>query len=617
MSRYVRPPFDIDDLKKKKTKEALNRLIFDWWCDEGDLAEPRESDRLLYIAELGETATAIPSRAPRQNDPAPPLTEPAPQGFREVFLLSKPAHLREALTDTKNFTNLPYAALGGASFLLGLDPGPGYDKIDWHAKQQALVQDALGRYPASQLRVLAKIAVDQAALTSLARPEFDLAKFAEQAALRYMGLLFGYGFRDHVLLEEASRTTYRALQYLTIGQHFVTEPGTLPAAQQALGRLVARTSQLMEDYTRLARAPRRYGPGPRRDWPEGVQPWSELGLSGLGEPLLKLLPGVGDLPKKGGMLSGRDRAIVAATLLAGTLGNIQSAVCLLMQWLLTRASEDQRKAIREMHCDGTLEKYLKPRMADLPPVPVLPRRTRNQVIFLDGVRIDPDTDCLLLLEARPACPHIWGDVVGSPGAAHACLGQALSLPLIEALVHRTLNLPGLKVALDPLTGETLMVKRLWGFACTQYPLRFERERYRQQNLIVSMRVKPPISENAMRLRQLIAAEVPRIEHVLNGFGHLHFAWFEFSDDDTQLVLRTIYDGQFESYLQHFALFAGDLFDGLFEYLEGAPPRPVAEHPREFVETLRQFNRAPLAGYLYSAYPRAGADQLRKCVGSQP
>jgi cytochrome P450 len=622
MSRYERPAFNIAHLNEEKTDEARNRLIFDWWCDEGDLnTKPRrESDRLRFIAALkGNPEPKIPSRAPLQNDPAPPLTEPAPQGFRDVYLLNDPAHLRAALTDTKNFTNLPYAALGGASFLLGLDPGVGYGgKVDWHAEQKALVQNALDSYPETGLRELARIAVDQAALTSLARPEFDLAKFAEQAALRYMGILFGYGFQDHGLLEEASRTTYRALQYLAIGQHFVTEPGTLPAAQQALGRLVARTSQLMEDYTRLERAKRRYGPEKRRDWPEGVQPWSELGLSSLDKPLLKRLPKLPDPPGKGEKLSGRDRAMVAATLLAGTFGNIQSAVCLLVQSLMTDPDGTKRGEIRGMKLEDELEKELELLMFELPPVPVLPRRTRKDKVTLGSMTIPGETDCLLLLEALGPCPHIWGGVGGSPdAAAHVCLGRALSLPLIAALVHRTLNLPEVRVALDPLNGETPKVKRLWGFACTQYTLRYEQEQQRQQNLIISMRVKAPISENAMRLRQLIAAGVPRINHALTNFGHLHFAWFEFSDDDRQLVLRTIYDGQFEPYVQHFALNIGDLFDGLFEYLEGAPPRPVAEHPQEFVETLRILNRAPLANYLFSAYPGVEADQIRSRTGSQP
>ena len=489
--------------------------------------------------------------------------------------------------------------------MLGLDPGPGYNNVDWHQAQRHLIDEALHYYDAPGLATLAKIAVQQAALTCLSRPEVDLAQFAEQASLRYMGQLYGYAFHDHGLLEEASRATYRALQYLAVGQHFVTEPGTLPAAQQTLGRLVGRTGELMEAYTRLGRSPRLYGRESHKTWPDAVQPWSELGLeSALGEPLLKRLPELG-AQSPANQLSGRDRATVAATLLAGTLGNVQTAVCLLVQSLL--ADGQARREAELAKCDVALWHELERRMALQPPVPVLPRRSRVSV-----GKIPADADCLLLLEALPNCPHVWGAVAGRPSAPHACMGGPLAQPLILQLVRHTLGLRGLRPALDKLTGEALEVERLWGFAATRYLLHYDRERVRvQQNLIVSMRVKAPVAENAAHLRRLIMQAVPRIEHALNGFGHLHFAWFEFSDDETQLVLRTIYDGQFEAYVQYFAQRAGDLFDGLFEYLEDAPLRPVSEHPHEFVETIRRFNRVPLAGYLYSAYPAKGADSIRK------
>jgi len=610
-SRFDRPDFDIGELAKASGDEAQNRLLFDWWCDEDDRPE--------YIKSLHGVPTRIPSRSPLLLDPAPPFDVPAPQGFRNIVLLSDPAHIVAALTDTEQFGNIPYASLGGASFLLAIDPGkvprPPEPGVDWHAEQQALISVALD-YPAACLRDLAKRSVEQAALTSLAASEFDLAQFAEQAALRYLGQLFGYGFQDHGLLEDASRATYRALQYLAVGQHFVTEPTTLPAAQQALGRLAGRSSELMEAYTRLRRAPRRYGFEPTRAWPVGVQPWSELGLTCLGDPVLKRLPTLGS------PLSGRDRATIAATLLAGTLGNIGSAVCLVVQGLLN-GPDDELGALRQTADDDALETRLEGHLARHPPLSVLPRRTKVPM-ELNGVEIDADTDCLLLLEGRTRCPHapgaggfpdVWGDPVGTHAGAHHCLGDRLARPLIAALIRHVLQLPGLKAQLDALTGETLEVERLWGFACTRYPLRFEREQARvQQNLIVSMRVKAPIAENAPRLRRLVAAAVPRVEHVLGGFGNLHFAWFEFSDDDTHLVLRTIYDGPFEAYIEYFALRAGDLFDGLFEFLEDAPPRPIAEHPQEFVEAIRRANRAPLAGYLFSAYPRTETAQVRRGAG---
>jgi hypothetical protein len=613
LGRNVRPPFNAADLDALSGEQA-NRLIFDWWCD--------ETDRPLFIDSLQGKPTFVPSRTPLQNDPAPLMTTPAPQGRRLIVLLSDPADVRRALTRHDEFSNIPYAALGGASFLLAQDPGPGYGGIDWHAQQQALIDEALRYYHAVALRALAQQAVQQAELTSLAQPTFDLAHFAEQAALRYFGILFGYGFQDHVLLEEACRSTYRALQYLAIGQHFVTEPLTLPAAQQALGRLATRTSDLMEAYTRLERSPRRYGPSSAgRSWPDGVQPWSELGLNSLGDPLLKRVA------VQPGLLSGRDRAVVAATLLAGTLGNVQSAVCLLVQSLLEGDPADlkQHRNIKDVK---SLEDQLLPRLGCWPPVPVVPRRTRVRVDVAGGVTLPVDTDCLVLLRAglNPGCPHqpppspwIWGDVPeirDEAPATHPCLGRDLATPLIAALVHRTLKLRGLRQTRDLLTAEPLKVERLWGFACVRQPLSFDRDQVRaQQNLIVSMRVKAPISENVVHLRRLIAAAIPRIDDVLSSFGSVHFAWFEFSDDDTRLVLRTIYDGSFEAYLEHFARRAGDLFDGLFEYLEEAPPRPVAEHPHEFVECIRSHNRAPLASYLYSAYPRTQAEQIRRMAGS--
>src|SRR5512146_826155 len=110
MSRYVRHKYDYTDLQGK-TDEAANRLIFDWWCDEGDLPDApggaRCSDRLSYIADLNEVPTRIPSRAPHQDDPCPPITVPAPEGFRDVYLLSHPDHVRRALTDTDSFCNRP------------------------------------------------------------------------------------------------------------------------------------------------------------------------------------------------------------------------------------------------------------------------------------------------------------------------------------------------------------------------------------------------------------------------------------------------------------------------------------------------------------------------------
>jgi hypothetical protein len=197
-----------------------------------------------------------------------------------------------------------------------------------------------------------------------------------------------------------------------------------------------------------------------------------------------------------------------------------------------------------------------------------------------------------------------------PAARHDCLGQSFIEPLLRVLLHQTLHLRGLEPCLDARTGEVLKPERLWGMGVMRYPLRHDREeRVRQQPLIVIMRVKSPIALHAARLREIIRCGVPRIESALKGSGIVHFAWFEFMDNDSLLALRTVYDGDFDAYIEHFALKTGDLFDLLFQNLEDAPPMPVAEHPHAFIETVRRFNRTPLGGYFYSAYPCATVAQV--------
>ena len=625
--RHRRPRFDFNlEEFQAMHDQQQNWRLFDWWCDNDDHA--------ALVVALDGAPLKFRTRAPREDDPAPPIGKPAPQGFRDAWMLSSAKDIDLALENPDLFSNIAYAPLGGGSFLLGQDPSLSDHR---HREQVSFVKAALAPYVANRagLARLADLAVEQAALTALASPDFDLAAFAEQAGLRYLGMLFGYGFQDHALLEDASRTAYRALQYIAVGQHFASEPGVLGAAQQAVGQLVARTSDLVDQYSRLTRAPRCFGTPNHRSWPTGVQPWAELELRALGEPLLKGLNGM-DSP-----LSGRDRAMVCSMLLAGTLGNVQSAVCLIVQELSNSSGASPQRDVRgpaiTQHeyahrpdlsksdaagaSEDTLEHELVRLFCGLRPVTVLPRRTLEDVNLSGGQTIPKDTDCLLLLEGSSAadsrirsqtCPHAWGQASGGAGAIHPCLGKDLAWPLILAIVGRVKALPGLTQALDPLTGEVLGIERLWGFACTKYPMRYDRQRkHQQQNLIISMQVKSPIAQNAAALRKLLASSVPRIDAVLVGFEGVHFAWFEFSENDSRLVLRTVYDGQFEAYIRHFAIRAGDLFDGLFEFLDDAPTRPVAEHPDDFVETIRRFNHAPLAGYLYSAYPGVTVTRARQ------
>lgn len=599
MSRFDRPPFAKAELfacldhAPDDGDEGRNRTFFDYWCD--------EDDHQQLIATLNTGCYSLPTRAHRSDDPAPPITQPPAQGFRRLWLITAGSDVEHALTHPATFSNLPYAELGGGAFLLARDPSP---QDPAHDQQQAFVQALLATQAAALLGEAAKRAVEQSALLALTQDEFDLAAWAGQAALRYASITFGFGFHDHPLLERSAQAAYRALQYIAIGRHFVSEPGTVPEAQRTVAALMTRISELSEAYGRLARSPRRFGPTAYVETPFGVQPLAELGLSHLGRPLLHAMAAV---PSP---LSGHDRAMVCAMLIAGTLGNIQTAVCQIVSHVLQPGNERYvtffRSATEQQIADevATL-------VGTLPPIAALPRRTLHDVT-VQGKRIPAGDDCLLLLEpaARSStqhaqyCHHAWGRSTSTnPHAVHACLGRSFALPVIAALVSRVLHLPGLARSIDPLTGDARAVERLWGAACTGLPLNYKRVRSRaQRNLIVSMRIKPPTAERVAQLQRLVAAAVPRIEHMLTAFEGVHFAWFEFSEDQTLLTLRTIYNGELEPYLRHFAEHAGDLFDGLFEHLEGAPPSPVSAFPEEFIAAVRRYNRAPLAGYLYSAYP---------------
>jgi hypothetical protein len=99
-------------------------------------------------------------------------------------------------------------------------------------------------------------------------------------------------------------------------------------------------------------------------------------------------------------------------------------------------------------------------------------------------------------------------------------------------------------------------------------------------------------------------------------GHVHFAWFEFLENDTKLALHTVYDRDFDAYIEHFALKIGSLFDLLFEHIQDAPPRPVKEFPKEFVDTIRRYNAPPAGDYFFSAYPNADVSMITHQFGKE-
>jgi hypothetical protein len=100
--------------------------------------------------------------------------------------------------------------------------------------------------------------------------------------------------------------------------------------------------------------------------------------------------------------------------------------------------------------------------------------------------------------------------------------------------------------------------------------------------------------------------VPAIAEELPGYEVI--AWFALVENRTHLALSTVYDGNFDAYVEYFATNV-PLFDEQFKYLAVDQPTPIARYPKEFVENIRKYNRAPLADYFFSAYPLTSVAQV--------
>lgn len=584
---------------------ARNRDILDWLCDDGHRAK-----LFALINKHEKGRLSFPSRDSGQRDcdcedlgaeRRPPNT-----GHREVVLVTDRDEIQAILTDDgSKYSNRVYAELGGGSFMLALD-----SKAPAHTAQR----DALrGCFHGNMAFIpqLAYTACQSAAVMALRAPEFDLAAFAEQAAVRFCQMLFGYSFRDYPVLEPTLRAAYKGLVYQVLGRHFATDPLAIPAARQAMGRLLARTGELIDAY--------------HAEDEEALEDCKDPDMPAGATRVLE------QLAKSQGELNAEQRAILAVGAAVGTVGNVQAAACIAVKALFCakyKAEKDRVDDVIKSDCGGHKQtgkfddwkKILGKLLRDNPPIPFLPRMT------VDGSGKAGAELLLALGGGAQAChatdgddPLIWG-LPGLPSleGKHWCLGQDLAWPLIVEIVRHVMCLPGLDQRLDPTDCSVIGLKKRWGFACESYPLTHQRERrVAQSSLNVAMRLKSPVKESADRVREVIRAGAPRIEQALLAARHVHFAWFELIESDTVLVLHTVYDGPFSAYLQHFALKVGSLFDALFECIENPPPMPVKKFPHEFVAHLLRYDRAPTMGYFFSAYPRLEVAAIQRIVRGRP
>ena len=596
-ARPAQKPTKLEKFRRAASNSIKqNELLFDWLSDdlkrEGLYRELRKKEfPILQFKSL------VRSR----NGGEWPM--------EDVYLVSRQDQVEAAL---KHYSVEPYSKLGsGGRFMLGLDDPKAHDP------QRAAAAQAM-RYKPREIEDCAIAAFRRAAVRPLKKHSFDLSDLAEQAALNFIKLLFGLRDEAHVYLQGVMKGAYQGLVFQIIGRHFVsaseaglTPPGS-PRAREFLERLEA---EIMRAAEGIGEAPFREG-APK-------------------EPVIKKLwrnPGGFD-PE---MLK-----VILTGLIAGTIGNVRVAVPIAIHDFFTRKDDqgrpliDQaRRAAREDSCK--LEALITAALLRNPPTPFLARQSRplptgeSPLVFSDekgAAKLIPDgAHILLAMGADPKLSLLFGGT--HPEFMHQCVGEHLAWPLIRQVVRQVLLLPGLAQKIqsdipDPddepsepseeiesENGEPAQLEKIWGAMARPYKLRYQRDRrLNQQPLFVVLPIKEPVQENARKLEALTQAGAHIVEQSLAESGIVHFAWFAIIEKGTHLALSTVYDGDFDAYVEHFASKV-PLFDEQFRFLDVEQPTPITQHPKEFVEIIRKYNRAPLAKYFFSAYPLVSVAEVK-------
>jgi hypothetical protein len=93
---------------------------------------------------------------------------------------------------------------------------------------------------------------------------------------------------------------------------------------------------------------------------------------------------------------------------------------------------------------------------------------------------------------------------------------------------------------------------------------------------------------------------------------LHFAWLIALDDKGKLLLSTVYDGDFDVYLDKFIDSSHAAFDAFLPLILDGPPTPVLENRQAFHDFVRKNNISPIPGTFFSAYPTLNVVAIQNC-----
>ena len=133
----------------------------------------------------------------------------------------------------------------------------------------------------------------------------------------------------------------------------------------------------------------------------------------------------------------------------------------------------------------------------------------------------------------------------------------------------------------------------------------------QHALALYMPVKSRLQGFALKLVAMVLGDKGKKSS--DAIGTLHFApWVPF--ENNRLGFFTIYDGDFEKYVQDFAEKNGFVFDALFPHISGAPPTPVVKNAQAFRQWAAE-NNYPAIGF-YSAYPGLSVLDIRALLADR-
>ncbi|WP_291870075.1 hypothetical protein [Bradyrhizobium sp.] len=561
--------FKADDNAVKK-----NRMLFEWLQDDHERAqlyvELRDNDfPVLKFKSLLRSSNGVDW--PNQ----------------DVYLLTKKEHVGMAL---KHCSVEPYRELeSGGKFMLGMESG------EAHSKQRQTAVDALKFCP-DEIRKCAKRAFERASVLPLKNSRFNLSTdLAEQTALRFIELLFGFRDQAYPCLAGAMKSAYAQLVFKIVGRHFVSDSGLSPP-----------DTQLARETRERLRCE--------------IQEAAKKPVERKGAPQRTVIQ---HLCNKN--LENEEMAIVALGLIAGTIGNVCAAVSIaIASFFADRGKRppliDMARRAARRKDRHRLKQLIEGVLMRNPPAPFLARTSTGKGMGFElrdyrGELIPEGAHLILALGADAGRDYIFGGSHPSD-YPHHCIGQHLAWPLTLEIVRQVLLLPGLSQVIDPVSGKPEKLEKRWGAICLSYPMQFQRgRRLNLHPLHLVLPIKKPVKENARKLLKLMQDGAHLVEEALEKNRHVHSAYFMLAEGGTHLSMMTVYDGDFDAYVEHFAIDV-ELFDEQLKYLEGAPPTPVRLHPKEFVDWIKRHNRGeqPFGGYFYSAYPTTTVADIDNATG---